>query len=112
MIQAMSGRRIGYGGYALAILLVSIGVDGVLASIGYTSPIILISIPLLSLGVYTILFSAIAGDWRYYLLWGLILSSLGASLMLTLVTGNLMLNLSVSLIIIVLVGVIVSRKRS
>lgn len=108
----MSGRRIGYGGYALAVFLVSIGVDGVLASLGYASPFILISIPILSLGVYTILFSAIAGDWRYYLVWGLILSSIGASLILTPVTGNLMLNLSISLIIIVLVGVIVSRKRS
>jgi hypothetical protein len=91
---------------------VSIGVDGVLASTGYTSPFLLMSIPLLSLGVYTILFSAVARDWRYYLVWGLILSSIGASLILTPATGNLMLNLSVSLIIIVLVGVIVSRKRS
>lgn len=112
MIQEMNRRRTGYGGYALAILLVSIGVDGILASTGYTSLFILLSIPLLSLGVYTVLFSAIARDWRYYLLWGLVLSSIGASLILTLVTGNLMLNLSISLIIIVLVGVIVSRKRS
>ncbi len=108
----MSSRRTGYGGYALAVLLVSLGVDGVLASIGYVSPFILVSIPLLSLGFFTIVFSTMAGDWKYYLVWGLTLLSIGVSLILTPVTGNLMLNFSLAFIIIVLSGVIISRKKS
>lgn len=108
----MSRRRTGYGGYALAVLLVSIGVDGILVSTGYVNLLILLSVPLLSLGLYTIVFSTIAGDWRYYLVWGLVLLSVGASLMLTLITGNPVLNFSIALIIMVIAGVIVSRKKS
>lgn len=108
----MGGKRAGYGGYALAVLLVSIGVNGVLASMGYVSPFILASIPLLSLGAYTIVFSTMVGDLKYYLVWGLMLSSVGTSLMLTLITGNPMLNFSIALIIMAIAGVIVSRKKS
>lgn len=108
----MSGRRRGYGGYALAVLLISIGVDGILASTGYGEPLTLLSVPLLSLGLYTIVFSTMAGDWRYYLVWGLVLVSIGASLILTLVTGNPVLNFSIALIIMVVAGVIVSRRKS
>lgn len=102
-------KRIGYGGYALAVLLVSIAIDGILFSIGYGDPLILISLPLVLLGLCTVFFSIIATDWKYYLIWGLIISCLGFSLFLTLFTGNLLLNLSISLAIVVLVGVIVSR---
>ncbi|MBO3809748.1 MAG: hypothetical protein FGF50_09180 [Candidatus Brockarchaeota archaeon] len=108
----MGRRRTGYGGYALAVLLVSVGVDGILVSTGHVDPLILVSIPLLSLGLYTIVFSTIAGDWRYYLLWGLVLLSVGASMMLTLITGNPVLNFSIALIIMVVAGLIVSRKKS
>lgn len=108
----MGRRRTGYGGYALAVLLVSIGVDGILVSTGHVDPLILVSIPLLSLGLYTIVFSTIAGDWRYYLLWGLVLLSVGASMMLTLITGNPVLNFSIALIIMVVAGLVVSRKKS
>ncbi|MBO3833045.1 MAG: hypothetical protein FGF51_06620 [Candidatus Brockarchaeota archaeon] len=108
----MGRRRTGYGGYALAVLLVSIGVDGILVSTGHVDPLILVSIPLLSLGLYTIVFSTIAGDWRYYLLWGLVLLTVGASMMLTLITGNPVLNFSIALIIMVVAGLVVSRKKS
>ncbi|MEM3957826.1 MAG: hypothetical protein QXO47_06425 [Thermoproteota archaeon] len=107
----MSRRRTGYGGYALAVLLISIGVDGILVSTGYVEPLILVSIPFLSLGLYTIVFSTIAGDWSYYLVWGLALSIMGASLMLTLVTGNPVLNFSIALIIMVITWLIISRKK-
>jgi len=85
-------RKAGYGGYALAVLLISIAIDGVLFSTGYGDPLILVSLPLVLLGLYTVFFSC-----------------LGFSLFLTFFTGNLLLNLSVSLIIIVVVGVIVSK---
>ncbi|MGB9717816.1 MAG: hypothetical protein ACP5PQ_06360 [Thermoproteota archaeon] len=102
-------RKIGYGGYALAVLLVSIGIDGILFSTGYSEPLILFSLPFIMLGLYTVFFSIYAADWKYYLIWGLLMCCLGFSLFLTILTGNLPLNLSVSLVIIVLVGVIVSR---
>lgn len=102
-------RRAGYGGYALAVLLVSIGVDGILFSMGYGESIILVSLPLLLLGLYTVFFSMLAADWRYYLIWGLVMCCLGSSLLLTFFTGNLLLNLSISLIIIVVAGIMVSR---
>lgn len=105
---AMS-RKIGYGSYALAVLLVSIGIDGILFSTGYGNLMILVSLPLIMLGLYTVFFSIHATDWKYYLIWGLVMCCLGFSLFLTILTGNLPLNLSASLIIIVVVGVIVSR---
>jgi len=103
------GKRVGYGGYALATLLISIAIDGILLSMGYGEPLILLSLPLVLLGLYTVFFSLLATDWKYYLIWGLIMSCVGFSLALTFFTGNLLLNLSVSLIIIVVIGVIVSR---
>lgn len=102
-------RKVWYGGYALAVLLVSIGIDGILFSTGYGEPLILVSLPLVMLGFYTVFFSIYAADFKYYLVWGLVMCCLGFSLFLTLFTGNLPLNLSISLIIIVVVGVIVSR---
>jgi hypothetical protein len=102
-------RKAGYGSYALAVLLVSIGVDGILFSTGYGEPLTLVSLPLIMLGFYTIFFSTYAADFKYYLIWGLVMCCLGFSLLLTLLTGNLPLNLSISLIIIVVVGVMVSR---
>ena len=102
-------RKVGYGGYALAVLLVSIGVDGILFSTGYGEPLILVSLPLITLGFYTVFFSIYFADFKYYLIWGLVMCCLGFSLFLTLLTGNLPLNLSISLIIIVVVGVMVSR---
>ncbi len=102
-------RKIGYGSYALAVLLVSIGIDGILFSTGYGNLMILVSLPLIMLGLYTVFFSIHATDWKYYLIWGLVMCCLGFSLFLTILTGNLPLNLSASLIIIVVVGVIVSR---
>jgi hypothetical protein len=102
-------KKAGYGGYALAVLLISIAIDGVLFSTGYGDPLILVSLPLVLLGLYTVFFSLLAADWKYYLIWGLIISCLGFSFFLTFFTGNLLLNLSVSLIIIVVVGVIVSK---
>ncbi|MGQ9478685.1 MAG: hypothetical protein ACUVQ0_01520 [Thermoproteota archaeon] len=107
----MSRRRAGYGGYALAILLISIGVDGVLASTGYGYPVILVSLPLILLGLYTVVFSVTAADWKYYLIWGLIMLSLGSSIFLTIFTGSLWLNLSISLIIVVVISLIVSKIR-
>jgi len=102
-------RKVGYGGYALAVLLVSIGIDGILFSTGYGEPLILVSLPLITLGFYTVFFSIHAADFEYYLIWGLVMCCIGFSLFLTLLTGNLPLNLSISLIIIVVVGVLVSR---
>ncbi|MCS7138626.1 MAG: hypothetical protein NZ873_01035 [Crenarchaeota archaeon] len=102
-------KRAGYGGYALAILLISIAIDGILFSMGYADPLILISLPLILLGLYTVFFSMFAADWKYYLIWGLVMSCLGFSLFLTLFTGNLLLNFSISLIIIVVTGVIISK---
>jgi hypothetical protein len=102
-------RKVEYGGYALAVLLVSIGIDGILFSTGYGEPLVLVSLPLIMLGLYTVFFSMHATDFKYYLIWGLVLCCLGFSLFLTLLTGNLPLNLSISLIIIVAVGIIVSR---
>jgi hypothetical protein len=104
--------RTSYGGYALAIILISIAIDGILVSTGYADPLVLICIPLLSLGIYTMVFSAFASDWKYYLAWGVIISSIGVSLILVPVTGNLMLNFSIVLIIIVIIVVIVSKKKS
>jgi hypothetical protein len=101
----------GYGGYALAIILISVAIDGILVSTGHANLLILICIPLLSIGVYTMIFSAFASDWKYYLVWGVILSSIGISLVLIPVTGNLLLNFSIVLIIVVITGVIVSRKK-
>lgn len=103
------GKRVGYGGYALAILLISIAIDGVLFSMGYRDLLILLSLPLVFLGLHAVFFSVFTTDWKYYLIWGLIMSCLGFSLFLTLFTGNIMLNLSISLIIIVVVGVVISR---
>jgi hypothetical protein len=102
-------RKAGYGSYALAVLLVSIGVDGILFSTGYGEPLTLVSLPLITLGFYTVFFSIYSADFKYYLIWGLVMCCLGFSLLLTLLTGNLPLNLSISLIIIVVVGVMVSR---
>jgi len=109
LIRFELSRKVGYGGYALAVLLISIAIDGILVSTGYGDPLILVSLPLVLLGLYTLFFSILAADWKYYLIWGLILSCLGFSLFSTFLTGNLLLNLSISLIIIVVIGVILSR---
>ncbi|MGQ9596669.1 MAG: hypothetical protein ACUVQY_01570 [Thermoproteota archaeon] len=105
----MSKGRAGYGGYALAVLLISLGIDGILISSGYGDPFILISLPLLLLGLYTIQFSINAADWKHYLIWGLILLCLGSSFLFTIFTGNLLLNLSIFLIIVVVIGVVISK---
>lgn len=96
---------------ALAIIAASIGMIGVLISIGYLAPYVLASIPLIALGIYTLAFSAIADDKRYYALWGSIITGLGIALALEKVTGNLLLNLSVLLIVSALLGALLVFRK-
>lgn len=103
--------RQSYGGLALAVIAASVGVVGVLVSVGYLDPYVLASIPLLALGTYTLVFSAVARDRGYYALWGSIIAGLGAALALVTVTGSLLLNFSVLLIALALLGALLTLKR-
>lgn len=100
-----------YGGLALAVIAASVGVVGVLVSVGYLNPYVLASIPLLALGTFTLAFSAAAKDKGYYALWGSLVAGLGAALALVTVTGSLLLNFSVLLIALALLGALLALKR-
>lgn len=96
---------------ALAVITASIGAIGVLISIGYLALYVLASIPLLALGIYTLAFTAIADDKRYYILWGSLMTGLGTALAMETVTGNLLLNLSILLMVSALIGVLLAFKN-
>lgn len=91
-----------YGSVALAILASSIGVVLVLASLGFSDILRLVSIPVTAVGAWTLAFGLVARD-RYYGIWGGLLTSIGLALLLEIYTKNLLLNFAVALVILPLV---------
>ncbi|MEM0093703.1 MAG: hypothetical protein QW230_03565 [Thermofilum sp.] len=88
-----------YGAVAVALAASSLGVVLLLVSLGYSDLLRLVSIPLVALGGWTLAFGLAARE-KYYGVWGGLLTGIGLALLLEAVTGNLLLNFSVLLIIL------------
>lgn len=100
-----------YGAVALAVTASSMGVVLLLVSLGYVDPLRLVSIPIIALGVWTLAYGVAAKE-RYYGVWGGLLTGVSLALILEAVTGNLLLNFSVLLIILPIALLATSRLGS
>ncbi len=98
-----------YGAPALAILAASLGVVLLLVSLGYAHAPTLASVPLLSLGAWTLVYGARARS-SYHGAWGGLLAGVGLALLLERVTGNLLLNFAVLIIAFSLAGLALSLR--
>lgn len=97
-----------YGSVALALAVSSAGVVLLLVSLGYLDALRLISIPLTALGSWTLAFG-VATREKYYGVWGTLLLSAGLALLLEMITGSLLLNFSVLLIVLPVVLMAASK---